>query len=178
MSIGKPQPKAWNRHRMNKTHRKGKATAKHNAVKKERIASKRELEAHVIDRAKASPAEVKAAIAMAVQSRRTLTVTENGKPRFQIVTPKPIVDDDEDVGAHCRIYDRACATHGFYHGAEASELREGIEKLIAKPPHADCPCGQEIVESLVDDLRDLLEKVDARDSVARLESQLPKKRKR
>lgn len=52
-----------------------------------------------------------------------------------------------------------CVKHGYYHGAEAEELREGIEKIIemAKPVRQDA-------------LRDLLDRVDARDSLAYLET--------
>lgn len=42
----------------------------------------------VIDRAKASPDEVGAAIQRAVRTGRTLTISEDGRPRIQIVTPK------------------------------------------------------------------------------------------
>lgn len=58
----------------------------------------------------------------------------------------------------CCLFDEYCIDHGFHHGAEASELREGIEKLIKHPD----PCGHSCVESL----QSLLEAVDARDSLA------------
>lgn len=73
----------------------------------------------------------------------------------------------------CTVYKTACAVHGFIHGAEASELREGIEKLIEEYNSDD-----ENLSSVADDLQRLLDRVDARDSVARLEHQLPKRKKR
>lgn len=58
----------------------------------------------------------------------------------------------------CCLFDEYCSDHGFHHGAEASELREGIEKVI-KHPDAYGP-------SCVEGLQNLLDSVDARDSLA------------
>jgi len=60
----------------------------------------------------------------------------------------------------CPIDGTYCDEHGFQHGAEAEELREGIEDLIA--------CYEDEVPTSV--LEELLQKVDARDSVAYLEA--------
>jgi hypothetical protein len=56
----------------------------------------------------------------------------------------------------------ACERHGgAVHGREAEELRAGVERII----------GQDFdVESVRDDLRQLLDDVDARDSLAFLEA--------
>lgn len=51
-----------------------------------------------------------------------------------------------------------CAFHNFIHGAEAEELRSGVEKLM----YGDDPVHPAA-------LRALLDLVDARDSVAYLE---------
>ena len=53
-----------------------------------------------------------------------------------------------------------CEEHGFHHGAEAEELRKGIEDLIA--------CYEDEVPCSV--LEELLQRIDARDSVAYLEA--------
>lgn len=72
--------------------------------------------------------------------------------------------------SRCTVFKDSCAEHGFIHGAEASELREGIEKIIEDygQPENDTHDG-----ALLDDLQRLLDTVDARDSLARLEAQLP-----
>lgn len=65
----------------------------------------------------------------------------------------------------CLVYSTACAEHGFFHGAEATELREGIEHILTR----DDMTRRELRTAL----SDLLDKVDARDSLARLEAQAP-----
>jgi len=60
----------------------------------------------------------------------------------------------------CSVYGHPCHEHGFIHGAEAEELREGIEKLIGE--------GREAVTGR--ELQRLLDRVDARDSLAYLEA--------
>ncbi len=57
----------------------------------------------------------------------------------------------------CPVYAKCCADHGFVHGAEAEELREGIEKMIER-------YGEKKVST--DALQTLLDGVDARDSLA------------
>lgn len=59
----------------------------------------------------------------------------------------------------CRVYKVPCPTHGFIHGAEAEELREGIEELLADGEGATA-----------EELQRLLERVDARDSLSYLEA--------
>lgn len=54
-----------------------------------------------------------------------------------------------------------CKTHGFVHGKEAEELRNSIEALASNPKG----CTQ-------NELLQLLDKVDARDSLAFLETNL------
>jgi hypothetical protein len=70
----------------------------------------------------------------------------------------------------CTVYGRPCAEHGFYHGAEAEELREGIENIVQDLP----TCGDDLegdeAQSALDDVREslkrLVDTVDARDSLA------------
>lgn len=57
-----------------------------------------------IDRAKTTRAEVDKAIADAVRSGETLTITHHGEPKVQIVTPKsppPCTCVERIVGAVC-----------------------------------------------------------------------------
>lgn len=61
----------------------------------------------------------------------------------------------------CTVYSKYCHDHGFSHGAEAEELREGIENILESNPSED---------EWEYKLRDLLNEVDARDSLAYLES--------
>lgn len=61
----------------------------------------------------------------------------------------------------CPVYHEHCSKHGFYHGAEAEELREGIERIIRHGGYG---------ELIHDELRRLLDRVDARDSLAYLEA--------
>lgn len=65
----------------------------------------------------------------------------------------------------CTIMDESCSIHNFQHGAEATELREGIEELRkdASPPD-EWEGDEEMVTSHA--LFKLLDKVDARDSAA------------
>jgi len=65
----------------------------------------------------------------------------------------------------CPVYREACFDHGFVHGAEAEELREGIEKVLGR--HTVTHEG----------LMRLLDRVDARDSLAYREATDPKPRK-
>lgn len=70
-----------------------------------------------------------------------------------------------DVEAFSRVEDNecpmhvSCVAHDFFHGAEATELREGIEKILES---RRCRPGSSIYVLL----QGLLEKVDARDSLA------------
>ena len=64
----------------------------------------------------------------------------------------------------CLVYSTPCVEHGFFHGAEANELREGIEEILKHKG-----TGAEVRADLVS----LLDRVDARDSLARLEAQVP-----
>lgn len=61
----------------------------------------------------------------------------------------------------CPVFKRYCSEHGFVHGAEAEELRHGIEKILSDA------CDEDDFRR---ELRRLLEQVDARDSVAFLEA--------
>ena len=63
------------------------------------------------------------------------------------------------VATRCTVYETPCSVHDFIHGAEAEELREGIEKLME---------NEDAVK--VRQLQSLLDRVDARDSLAYLES--------
>lgn len=59
----------------------------------------------------------------------------------------------------CRVYKSYCSKHGFVHGAEAEELRKGIETVMERW-RAD-GTGVPLF-----DLQRLLDRVDARDSLA------------
>jgi hypothetical protein len=69
----------------------------------------------------------------------------------------------------CVVYSGYCDEHGFAHGAEAQELRSGIEQIIRQEDPAE-------PEYVFGRLQELLDSVDARDSLAYLET--PKKRRR
>ena len=72
----------------------------------------------------------------------------------------------------CPLVNRRCEEHEFIHGAEAEELRSGIEKVIGLANH-----GLDYDE-LVGELRNLLDKVDARDSLAFVEKRPPRRKRR
>lgn len=57
----------------------------------------------------------------------------------------------------CTVYSSYCKEHNFIHGGEAEELRQGIERLLADGEHP---------EELPVMLQELLDSVDARDSLA------------
>ena len=61
----------------------------------------------------------------------------------------------------CTVYREFCQEHNFIHGAEAEELRKGIENILEQNPSED---------EWEWKLRRLLDKVDARDSLAFLEA--------
>jgi hypothetical protein len=65
------------------------------------------------------------------------------------------------------IIGQSCARHGFIHGAEAEELREEFEKLAATY-RGDEPAGW---------IQEVLDKVDARDSLAFLEARKRRRKK-
>lgn len=67
----------------------------------------------------------------------------------------------------CQVYRDMCPEHGYIHGQEAEELRQGVEKIIAslQPEMGDDDSG------IADDLRKLMDEVDARDSLAHLDAQ-------
>lgn len=67
---------------------------------------------------------------------------------------------------NCPAYAGYCGVHGFTHGAEAEELRKGLEVIVRKYglPENDTHDGE-----LIRQINALLDRVDARDSVAFLE---------
>lgn len=67
----------------------------------------------------------------------------------------------------CPIYSAVCPEHGFVHGAEAEELRAGIERLIKE---ADMDPDDGVRRTVASELQSLLDSVDARDSLAFLEA--------
>lgn len=91
-----------------------------------------------------------------------------------MASPKCVLNLQEVVG-------RACPSHDeVHHGGEADELRSGIESLIEGTditlPQESSPSGEDVRVVLVSDLKDLLDKVDARDSLAYLETRRSRKR--
>jgi hypothetical protein len=78
--------------------------------------------------------------------------------RTATVTAVPVVP--RDVAARierepCKLYAGYCRGHGFVHGAEAEELRAGIEELIERDKKVKPK-----------ELQRLLDSIDARDSLA------------
>jgi len=79
----------------------------------------------------------------------------------------------------CKVYDECCPVHGFCHGAEADELREGIQAIVDDDARLPFASGDDSPQSMVEEtsrhyrkaLEELLERVDARDSLARMEAQ-------
>jgi len=67
----------------------------------------------------------------------------------------------------CPVYKEPCHEHGFQHGAEAEELRAGIEKIIKRFDEA---VDTDDLMAIKDKLQRLLDRVDARDSLAYLEA--------
>jgi hypothetical protein len=66
--------------------------------------------------------------------------------------------------SRCTLYREVCPDHGFQHGAEAEELRAGLERILEGARFA----GHKNIP--IDRLQRLLDRVDARDSLAFLES--------
>lgn len=80
--------------------------------------------------------------------------------------------------AGCPIRDRYCIEHGFVHGKEAEELRAGIERVLAgRDECEDTEVSADVVAVLFAALQDLVDHVDARDSLAWGESRKTKRRK-
>ena len=76
----------------------------------------------------------------------------------------------------CTVYKKCCQVHDFVHGAEAEELRGGIEKLITELQGVADEDDRvstllELPERLINDLQKLLDRINARDSLAFLEAQ-------
>lgn len=90
-----------------------------------------------------------------------------GRPVSEKAWPEmPAWADDADEG-------KECVMHAWQaHGKEAEELRTGVEALLSKFPHHtgwDETSTDEAYEGLRDALQELLDDVDARDSLAYLE---------
>lgn len=64
----------------------------------------------------------------------------------------------------CRLFDDYCIEHEFTHGAEATELREGIEQILRDLPGLDQ--ANESFTVPIGYLQRLLDRIDARDSLA------------
>jgi hypothetical protein len=68
----------------------------------------------------------------------------------------------------CSINGKRCPKHDLIHGAEAEELRKGIEKFMEK---IDDDYAQDVPRcEVLEDLQKLLDETDARDSLAYCES--------
>lgn len=61
----------------------------------------------------------------------------------------------------CTMYEKYCHEHGFVHGGEAEELRGGIEFIVETTS-----VETEEEQTILDRLQALLDRVDARDSLA------------
>lgn len=76
----------------------------------------------------------------------------------------------------CPLRADACREHGYVHGAEAEELRAGIEKIISdrnsiddgEPNEHTSPhdAAYNAIDAVLERLQGLLDSVDARDSIA------------
>jgi hypothetical protein len=72
--------------------------------------------------------------------------------------------------SNCTVYESFCEKHDFCHGAEAEELRHGIEKMMLDlDEYADFE-GRVYAADVYRLLASLLDRIDARDSVAYLEA--------
>lgn len=67
----------------------------------------------------------------------------------------------------CPLYKDFCPDHNFVHGAEAEELRKGVERIINSIDGDERYYGDELVGRF----QTLLDRVDARDSLAYREAQ-------
>lgn len=76
--------------------------------------------------------------------------------------------------ARCPIRGEYCGEHGFVHGYEAEQLRKGVEILVGEYFNPNAPVDD--CEALRRELKALLDRVDARDSLAFVEA--PKRAKR
>lgn len=79
--------------------------------------------------------------------------------------------DGYGIAEACPVHRDACSVHGYVHGAEVEELRGGIEQILAQRGDYDD-------SGLREDLQRLLDRVDARDSLAFLEKEAPRARKK
>lgn len=70
------------------------------------------------------------------------------------------------TGGGCHVLATHCKEHGYVHGAEAEELRAGVERLLE---------GER--GSFAYELQELLDNVDARDSLAFLDARAKRQRK-
>ena len=74
--------------------------------------------------------------------------------------------------AGCLVYSELCQIHQFRHGAEAEELRKGIEKIVKDAivdGLSECDMGG-LAHLIIMSLQDLLMEVDAGDSEAYLDA--------
>ena len=72
--------------------------------------------------------------------------------------------------SNCTVHTAPCPEHGFVHGAEANELREAIESILKDFRDTTTGSAEEDLSDILEDLEHLLQKIDARDSVAHLEA--------
>ncbi len=69
--------------------------------------------------------------------------------------------------AKCPVTSKECSIHGYVHGQEAEELRHGIEDFISSiDGNSTGYCGDELIGRL----QHILDNIDARDSLAFLET--------
>jgi len=90
------------------------------------------------------------------------------------VNVETAVEDIKELEGRTRVYppkskcymlDQGCPVHGYIHGKEAEELREGLKKLLDTASGDADEMGVPVHE-----LEDMLDRIDARDSVAWLEA--------
>jgi hypothetical protein len=92
----------------------------------------------------------------------------NALIELMMTIPETAAIVEQSVKVHskaCPLLDHPCREHDFIHGKEAEELREGLKKLIDLARYDADELGVSIIS-----LQDLLDSVDARDSLAWLEA--------
>ena len=98
-------------------------------------------------------------------------VTLGGKLCITCIARQAIAEGDAVAGRTtkpCTMSGGTCPRHSFVHGAEAEELREGLDGLIHDGDDDMYNAREPVVG--VSELEKLLERVDARDSLAYLEA--------
>lgn len=104
--------------------------------------------------------------------RQLITIVRKEGFSADVLALLDYTDKLEEQMKKCQVHILPCTEHGYIHGAEANELREGVEELLKEdreyynPQHLDD-------DRLASNLERLLNRVDARDSLAKVEGREP-----